>query len=201
MRPSIILMILLSLFSVSALAQTTDTPAVATPDTAAVVTAPSTPPPAAEPSTSESGKGRRAKIGLGVHYMETLGSIKDTEGFDASALNALVALKMGLGLISIELDSEWAFDFGGSDHTLWMPQAFALLDLRMIYGGVGIGAGYFDGEWFDNPLYSLRAGVVLPLGAFAVDVNASYQFMSTKALEYTDSDDLDSVTFGATLWF
>ena len=201
MRLPILIVVLLSLLSASAFAQAPDTTAIATPDTAAVVTPTSTPPPAAEPSTSESGKKRRAKFGVGVHYMETVGSIKDAEGFDTGALNALVAAKMGLGLIAIELDSEWSFDFGGSDHTLWMPQAFALLDLSLIYGGLGIGAGYLDQEWFDNPVYTLRAGVILPLGRFAVDVNANYQFMSFNALENTDSDDLDSVTFGATLWF
>lgn len=58
-----------------------------------------------------------------------------------------------------------------------------------------------DREWFDNPVYALRAGIILPLGPLAVDVNANFQFMSLKARENADSDDLDSVTFGATLWF
>jgi hypothetical protein len=108
---------------------------------------------------------------------------------------------MGLGLITIEGDSEWALDYGGSDHTLWLPQVFALVGLRLFYGGAGIGAGYLDQEWFDHPIYTLRAGVNLPLGPVKVDVNANYQFMSTSVAEDVDSEDLDSVTFGAVVWF
>jgi hypothetical protein len=195
-----IFIMLLSLLPMSAFAQAADTAAGAPPDSA-VESPSSTPPPAAASSSGDSGGSRRWKLGVGVHYMETVGDIKDAEGFDTGALNALLAAKIGLGLLAIELDSEWSFDFGGSDKTLWMPQALGLVDLGLIYGGLGIGGGYLDGEWFDNPLYTLRAGVKLPLGAMAVDVNANYQFMSTKALESADSEDLDSVTFGATLWF
>jgi hypothetical protein len=160
---------------------------------------PTTPPPTTPPS--ESDKGRRLKLGAGVHYMETVGDIKDAEGFDSGALNFLLAAKMGLGLITIEGDSEWALDYGGSDHTLWLPQAFALVGLRLIYVGAGIGAGYLNQEWFDHPIYSLRAGVNLPLGRFAVDVNANYQFINSSAFESVDTDDLNSITFGAIVWF
>jgi hypothetical protein len=199
-----ILVILLSLFAVSAFAQAADTTATAvTPlaDTTAVTTTPPTPPPTETASTSDSDGDRSWRIGVGVHYMETVGDIKDAEGFDTNAFNALLAAKRDFGLIVIELDSEWSFDYGGTDHTLWMPQAFAFLDFGLLYGGAGIGAGYLDQEWFDNPVYSLRAGVKVGLGRFEVDINASYQFLSTKVLESIDSDSLDSVTFGAILWF
>ena len=140
------------------------------------------------------------QFGAGAHYMNTVGDVKDTEQFDSSALNLLLGAKRGLALFKVELDSEWSLDYGGSDKTLWMPQLFGLMG-NLIYGGAGIGTGYIDGEWFDNPIYTLRAGVVLPLSRFSVDVNANYQFMSSKALENADSDDLDSVTFGALVWF
>ena len=141
------------------------------------------------------------KIGAGVHYMETVGDIKDAEGFDSGALNLLLGARLGLGLITIEGDSEWALDYAGSDHTLWLPQVFALVDLRLLYGGVGIGAGYINQEWFDHPIYTLRAGINLPLGPVSVDVNANYQFMSTTLADDLDTDDLNSVTFGAIVWF
>ena len=140
------------------------------------------------------------QFGAGVHYMDTVGDIKDSEQFDSSALNVLIALKRAFELISVEVDSEWSLDFGGSDKTLWMPQAFGLIG-SSLYGGAGIGTGYIYGEWFDNPIYTLRAGFLLPLESLTVDINANYQFMSSKALENLDSDDWDSVTFGAVLWF
>ena len=213
------LIVLLSLVAVSAFAQQPDStvaPVKQAADTAVVVAPPQTTPPvgaaavvappqtAPAPATtspsSDPDGSRRVKIGAGAHYMKTVGDIKDAEGFDSNALNLVLALKMGLGLIALEGDSEWVLDYGGSSKTLWLPQVFALVG-GLIYGGAGIGIGYLDGEWFDRPVYSLRAGVNLPLGPVAVDVNASYQFMNSSAFEDVDSEDLDSVTFGALIWF
>jgi len=202
-----VLVVLLSLFAVTASAQpgeadSTLTPAAPAPAPATAVAAQqTTPPPATAPTSEASGRSLPVSLGVGAHYMETVGSIKDAPDFDTSALNLLVGARKGLGLITLELDSEWAFDFGGSSHTLWMPQAFALLGPGLIYAGAGIGTGYIDGEWFDNPTYALRAGVNLPLGRLKLDVNAAYQFMSSKSFETIDSEDLDSITFGALLWF
>ena len=140
------------------------------------------------------------QFGAGVHYMKTVGDVKDTPEFNPDALNILVAGRKGLGPIGLELDSEWALDYGGSNKTLWMPQAFATFG-GMIYGAAGIGSGYIDGNWFDRPTYALRAGVNLPLGLLTADINANYQFINTKALQNLNSEDLNSVTVGATLWF
>ena len=177
--------------------------AVVAPTVAPAQTAPpqTTPPPTTTAQSSDSGRNRRLKLGAGVHYMETIGDIKDAEGFDSGALNLLLGAKLGLGLITIEGDSEWALDYGGSDHTLWLPQVFALVGLRFIYLGAGVGIGYLNQEWFDHPTYSLRAGLILPLGPVAVDLNANYQFMNSSAFDAVDSEDLDSITFGAIVWF
>jgi hypothetical protein len=149
---------------------------------------------------SDPDKGSRMQIGAGVHYMKTVGDVKNSPDFNSDALNILVAGRKGLGLIGLEIDSEWALDYGGSSKTLWMPQALATVG-GLIYGAAGIGTGYIDGNWFDRPTYTLRAGVNLPLGGLTADVNANYQFMNAKALENLNSKDLDSVTVGATLWF
>jgi hypothetical protein len=151
-------------------------------------------------ASAQQAEGGRMQLGAGAHYMKTVGDVKNSPEFNSDALNLLVAGRMGLGPIGLELDSEWALDYGGSSKTLWMPQAFASVG-GLVYGAAGIGSGYVDGEWFDRPVYTLRAGVNLPLGRFAADVNANYQFMNTKVLENLNSKDLDSVTIGATLWF
>jgi hypothetical protein len=140
------------------------------------------------------------RLGAGAHYVKTVGDIKDTPEFDSDAFNLVGAGKLGLGLVNFELDVEWLPDYGGSSEALWLPEAFVLVG-GLIYGGAGIGTGYFDGEWFDKPVYALRAGVDIPLGRFSVDVNAKYEFMSSGVFEDVDSEDLDSVTFGAILWF
>ena len=185
MLKRLVLLALMSLFAVGAFAQGADTTAPAV---------------AATTSAGDGGGGRRFSLGAGIHYMKTVGAMKDEAGFDSDAANFLIAGKMPLGPLSLELDSEWSMDFGGSDKTLWMPQAFGLIG-GMIYAGAGIGTGYIDGEWFDNPFYALRVGLILPLKVTKLDVNANYYFIDSSAFDNIGSEDLDSVTFGAVLWF
>ena len=146
----------------------------------------------------------RAQLGLqlggGVHYVKTVGDIKDSPEFDSNDFNLVAAAKVGLGILKCEGDVEWIPDYGGSSESLWLPQVF-VLGGGLIYGGAGIGTGYIDGEWFDSPFYALRVGVHLPLVVVSVDINADYRFMDSSVLEDVDSEDLDSVTFGAVIWF
>jgi len=138
-----------------------------------------------------------SQIGGGIHYLATVGDIKDSPEIDDSNFNFVASYKYtGAGLISFEGDVEFVPDYLGSDEVLYQPQAYALVG-ELIYGGAGIGFGYFDGDWLDNPFYALRVGVDLPLANLHVDVNANYRFLSSKALQTLDESDLDSVTFGA----
>ena len=185
MLKRIVLLALITLIPALALAQSADSTAPAV---------------AATTSAGDGGGGRRFQLGAGIHYMKTVGGIQDSPEWDSDAANFLVAGKCPLGPLSLELDSEWSLDFGGSDKTLWMPQAFGLVG-GMIYAGAGIGSGYIDGEWFNNPFYTLRVGVILPLKVTKLDVNANYYFIDSSAFDNISSEDLDSVTFGAVLWF
>jgi hypothetical protein len=139
-------------------------------------------------------------LGAGIHYMKTVGDIKDAPTFDENAYNLVASGQLVRGLFKFEADVEWVPDYGGSDESLLMPQALVLFG-GMIYGGAGIGSGYIDGEWFDKPFYSLRLGVDIPLGPVGVDINANYRFMDTSVFESADEEDLDSVTFGAIIRF
>ena len=80
------------------------------------------------------------------------------------------------------------------------PQAFALLG-DFLYGGVGIGISYFDGVWFSDPFYSLRAGVNLSLGGLDLDTYALYRFHDAEVFEDFGEQDLDSIAFGAQVRF
>jgi hypothetical protein len=146
----------------------------------------------------------RAQLGLrvggGIHYLKTVGDIKDTPEFDDNAFNLVGSAQLGTGLFKFEADVEWVPDYGGSDKSLWLPQAFVLVG-GLVYGGAGIGTGSIDGEWFDKPFYALRAGVDIPLGPVSVDVNANYRFISSDVFETVDNEDLDSITFGAIVRF
>ena len=137
----------------------------------------------------------QAGLGLGVHYLNTLGDIKDAPGFDSSALGFLGVYSMGVGLINFEADLEWVPSYAfGKD--LWEPSAYAFVG-GFIYGGVGIGIGNYDGKWFDDPFYALRVGVKFAM----LDVFTSYRFQKWSDLEVVGSDDLNSITFGALFKF
>jgi len=136
------------------------------------------------------------RVGGGIHYVKTVGDIKDTPEFDDNAFNLVASAQLGSGLLKFEGDVEWVNDYGGSGESLWLPQAFVLVG-GLVYGGVGIGTGYIDGEWFDKPFYALRAGVDFPVGPVSLDINANYRFMDTSVFENVDNEDFDSITFGA----
>lgn len=137
-----------------------------------------------------------ASIGVGVHYLKTVGDIKDTPGFDENALGLIGSFQHAPGgLLKLEGDVEWINDFGGSDHAMIEPQAYALVG-NHIYAGAGIGIGYIDDNWQDSPFYAIRAGYAMPLTAFTLDGFASYRFQKDESLQGVTSDDLNSVTFG-----
>jgi len=137
----------------------------------------------------------RAGLGLGVHYLNTVGDMKDAEGFDSSAFGFIGGFSFGASLINFEADVEWVPDYAfGKD--LWQPQAYAFIG-TFIYGGVGVGIGHINGEWQDNPFYALRAGVKVAM----LDLFTSYRFQKWDAVEDFESDDLNSLTFGAIFKF
>lgn len=139
------------------------------------------------------------RFGGGIHYLRTLGDIKDSPEFDENAIGFMASIVTGRSL-RLEGDLEVIPDFGGSGETMLQPQAYAMLG-EFIYGGLGIGIGYFDGEWQSQPFYAFRAGVNLPLGGFGIDLFATYRFQNDENLENFQSDDLNTITFGALLRF
>jgi hypothetical protein len=140
------------------------------------------------------------RFGGGVHYLKTLGDIKDNDEFDESALGFLASYQLDLLMLKVEGDVEWILDYGGTGNALIQPQAYALLG-DFLYGGVGIGISYFDGEWWTDPFYSLRAGVDFTLGGLDLDAYALYRFHETEDFEGFEEQDLDSITFGAQIRF
>jgi hypothetical protein len=93
--------------------------------------------------------------------------------------------------------------YGGYSAAVMAPQAYALLG-DFLYGGVGIGILYSDGDWADNPFYAIRGGVDLPLMPHLhLDVNATYQFMNWDPVKYRDDSqkdfDTDVVKVGASV--
>jgi len=141
------------------------------------------------------GPAAAGSIGAGVHYLKTVGDIKETSGIDENAFGFIGSYQHGAGMLKLEGDVEWVNDYLGSGHSMIEPQAYALVG-NSLYAGAGIGIGYIDDNWQDKPFYALRAGYKLPLSAFSLDGFASYRFQKLDTIEGATSDDLDSITFG-----
>ena len=141
-------------------------------------------------------------LGGGIHYLRTLGDITDdgTIDLNQNSFSLLASGMNDLGLLKIEGQVEYIFDYVGTGNEMWVPSAW-LLAGSMVYGGGGIGIGHTDGEWQTNPFYALRAGVNVPLGSMVLDGYATYLFQSDADLKNLTGEDLDSITFAALLRF
>ncbi len=137
----------------------------------------------------------QAGFGVGLHYLKTVEDMGKTNGFDSSSLGFLGVFSFGPGLLNFELDFEYIPNYA-LDKDLLMPSAYAFVG-SFIYGGLGVGKGHFNGEWADKPFFDLRAGLKIT----AFDFFASYRLQDLDEVDDLDSDDLNSVTFGAIFKF
>ena len=140
------------------------------------------------------------RIGGGLHYLRTLGDIKDTPGFEENAIGFMGSLDFSGPLLRIEADLEIIPDYVGSEELMLQPQGYVLLG-NMIYGGAGIGIGRLGDFGWQDPFYALRAGVDFMAGSLDLDVFATYRFAKSEDLGGLGSDDLNSITFGALIRF
>jgi hypothetical protein len=136
------------------------------------------------------------RLGGGIHYLRTLGDIKDNSEWDPNAVGFMASYQLTSPMLKLEGDLEWVLDYGGSDKTMFQPQAWLIVG-NLIYVSGGMGGSYIDGDWLDNPFYGLRAGSNLTLMGINLDVFATYRFQSSEVFEDIDQKDVDALTFGA----
>jgi len=136
-----------------------------------------------------------AGLGVGVHYLKTIDDMSETSGFDSSSLGFLGVYSFGPGILNFELDFEYVPNYA-MDKDLTMPSAYIFVG-STLYGGVGVGVAHFNGEWADDPFYDLRAGVKIAM----LDLFASYRMQKFNEISDLESDDLNSITFGAIFKF
>lgn len=140
------------------------------------------------------------RIGGGIHYLRTLGDIKDSPGFDENAVGFLGSAAFVADPVRVDAMLEVTPDYVGSGEVMFQPQGYVLLG-SFLYGGLGIGIGYLGDFGWQDPFYALRGGVDFMVGNLDLDVFATYRFQNGKDLEGATSDDLDSITFGALIRF
>jgi len=143
------------------------------------------------------------RIGGGVHYLHNLGDIKDTGvnnlDLNKDSFGLIASYQYDPGLFKFELDGEYIFNFLGTDKGMTEPSAWLLLG-GLLYGGGGIGIGYYDGDFQKKPFYALRLGADIPLSRLDLDLFSEYRFQDAEGLQNA-VDNLNSVTFGALVRF
>lgn len=136
------------------------------------------------------------RVGVGAHYWTTVDDI-DVRDVDEDGVSWLLSYQYWPSVFGVEAAVEWfESGFAGSDEDVYAPQAYLLVG-SLLYGAVGIGGYYSDGDWADNPFYAFRAGLNLQLlPRLFLDINANYRFEDWEGLEGSDIDS-DTITLGA----
>lgn len=141
------------------------------------------------------------RIGAGVHYWVTLDDV-DVEDVEEDGFAYLLTYQYNAGtLLSFELDLEiFPEELTGTDDNLYAPQAFILLG-STIYAGFGAGYYYYDGDFSDDPFFTLRAGLNIELlPKIHLDANVNYHLSDISDFDDIDDDiDTDTLTLGAAI--
>ena len=146
---------------------------------------------------------RPHRIGGGVNYWASVEDLKNEgiQGLEDSGYSYYASYQYWPSLLGFEIQVEGAPDWVGQG-AAYAPAAYLLVG-GWLYGGVGIGWGYTDGNWSSDPFYALKAGLNMQiLPGFYLDISANYHVNSKTELEgVTDSIKTDAVFLGAGLRF
>jgi len=142
------------------------------------------------------------RIGVGAHYWKTLDEI-DLDRIDEDGLAWTLTYQYFTGaLLKFQFDVEFLPEwYAASPERVTAPQVYALAG-RSIYGGVGIGTYYSDGEYSQGPFFVFRVGYDMELvPSLHADIYANYRFDDWDMSEVEDDIDTDTVTIGAAVRF
>jgi len=136
------------------------------------------------------------RLGGGIHYWYVLDDIEISD-IDETGYAWVLSYQVNPSfLLKYEFDLEMLPEgFGGSEEQVFAPQAYLLLG-EGIYGGLGIGLYFSDGEIWEDPFFNLRGGLDIEiLPSLHLDIQANYRFGDWEGLdEALDNVDTDTVT-------
>ena len=140
------------------------------------------------------------RLGIGAHYWKALTDV-DPDEFDQDGLGWLITYKLvPSSILNFQLDFEvLPKGYAGSDHRVVSPQGFVLAG-DQIYGALGVGVHYSDGDFADKAFFILRAGFDMELlPSIYTDINVNYRFEEWDSGEVKPS--VDTLTLGAAVRF
>ena len=147
--------------------------------------------------------GGEHRVGFGARYWISVEDV-DIDHIDRTGLaycatyqyRTDTALQLG---IAAELE-QLPEDYAASGEHVYTPQAY-LVAGRDLYGALGVGAYFSDGEFSDDLFYALRAGVDLELlPKLYLDLHADYRFENFEDLVNGDLEfESDTIFLGAAI--
>ena len=135
------------------------------------------------------------RIGVGAHYWDTVDHLDDYwDDLDEDGFTWMISYQYKPSLLGMELDLEFTDD--QFDERVYSPQAYFIVG-GFVYGGIGIGVHYFDGDTSD-PFYALKVGLdIVLLPTIHLDINGNYRFENWEFDDVKEDIDTDTVTLGA----
>lgn len=142
----------------------------------------------------------RHRLGAGLHYWASIEDIIIEEAADDGLAFMLSYQYQIAKLFTIETDLEFMGEgYAGAPSTVFAPQMYALIG-RGLYGGLGIGINYSDGNWADSPFFALRAGLDLEIvPSIFLDINVNYRSEKWDFGNLGEDIQLKTITLGAIL--
>ena len=142
------------------------------------------------------------EIGAGATYWYSIHEATDQK-FDRDGLGWMISSRLPLSeFFSIGLEIEQSPEnFVFLEKHLYLPSAYAILG-QGVYAGLGLGTYYYDGDFYGDVWYALRAGFKVPLisNSLVLDVNGNYRVENWDDMkDITDKVDTDTLMIGAAL--
>ena len=142
------------------------------------------------------------EIGAGATYWYSIHEATDQK-FDRDGLGWMISSRLPLSdFFAIGLEVEQSpKNFVFLEKHLYLPAAYAIIG-NGIYAGLGVGTYYYDGDFYGDVWYALRAGFKVPLisDSLVLDVNVNYRAENWDDMkDITDKVDTDTLMIGAAL--
>lgn len=141
------------------------------------------------------------RLGAGANYWKTIKHI-DFNDVDKNGFSWLLTYQYAPGSpLSLEADLElFRSGFAGTSDEVLAPQAYIVLGTS-IYGALGIGTYYSDGEFAEDPFYAIRLGFDFPvIQPVYIDINVSYRFNDWENIrDMARNINSDTITVGAAI--
>ncbi len=142
------------------------------------------------------------ELGVGANYWYSLDDAIDSDHeFDEDGLGWMISSRwMWTDYLGLGFEFERSPDnYVALDDYVYAPSAHLILG-GGLYLGLGIGYNYYDGDFYEDPFYNVRAGIKTRfVSPFIIDINLNYRTMSFDDARdvFNHSLDTDTLTLGA----